>query len=452
MPSLLPATGSSISAHAQISFYAPGRFQPPHILEVHFVHSTRDILEHCQPLHRCMKMTSHMMRYKALQVCHVQSEQMYLTAIMAPSYTLRCLYLNILLTSGSVAAYPLQRATVGGTDARQQDDHVYEKRGVVLLNDVQESSSSEVLIARFDSRQYTTASWPSQPTWSGYSTSAWWTPSDSWTTSFTGAASTTNIFQSASTYMTATSETSEPSIASSTSSSASSTTSSYIYSTTTSTTLSSSTPTASPSSSSTELPTAVTTSSSSSSTTTSKPTSTSAFNPTASDNVAVYYGQTDQTSDISLDLICADPNVDIVVLAFVTTFFSPGGWPTLNLGPECGPATSAQTATGASGLLDCVSYGFAAQITQCQAAGKKVMMSLGGAAGYSDTTIASASDAQALAQTLFDLFLEPGSNNTTLAIRPFGDVVLDGFDVGTYILTASSSSYLPHLKTNILIR
>ena len=156
----------------------------------------------------------------------------------------------------------------------------------------------------------------------------------------------------------------------------------------------------------------------------------------AHNNVAVYYGQSDQTSAVQLTTICADPNVDIVTLAFLTTFFGPGGWPTLNIGPNCSPPTSAQSQAGASGLLDCVDDGFAAQVTQCQADGKKVLLSLGGAPGYSDTTITSAGQAQELAQTLWNLFLG-GQNSTTDAMRPFGNVVLDGLDIGKYCLVSS---------------
>lgn len=154
------------------------------------------------------------------------------------------------------------------------------------------------------------------------------------------------------------------------------------------------------------------------------------FNPMANDNVVVYYGQTTQTSAVPLTQVCADPNIDLIILAFVPTFFGPGGWPTLNMGPHCWAASTAQSQAGATGLIDCVSDGFANQVRQCQDAGKKVLLSLGGAQGYSDTTISSDQDAEMLASKLWNLFLGGTEIPQTNAIRPFGDVVLDGIDIG----------------------
>jgi Glycosyl hydrolases family 18 len=154
------------------------------------------------------------------------------------------------------------------------------------------------------------------------------------------------------------------------------------------------------------------------------------FNPMANGNVVVYYGQTTQTSAVPLTQVCADPNIDLIILAFVPTFFGPGGWPTLNMGPHCWAASTAQSQAGATGLIDCVSDGFADQVRQCQDAGKKVLLSLGGAQGYSDTTIPSDQDAEMLASKLWNLFLGGMEIPQTNAIRPFGDVVLDGIDIG----------------------
>ena len=44
----------------------------------------------------------------------------------------------------------------------------------------------------------------------------------------------------------------------------------------------------------------------------------------------VYYSQTDKTSAVPLSQICQDPNIDMILLAFVTDFFGPGGYPTVN--------------------------------------------------------------------------------------------------------------------------
>ena len=61
----------------------------------------------------------------------------------------------------------------------------------------------------------------------------------------------------------------------------------------------------------------------------------------------------------------------------------------------------------------------ASDIETCQAAGKIVTMSLGGATGSS--TFSNTSQAQEFAQTIWDLLLGGSSS-----IRPFGDAVLDG--------------------------
>ena len=61
----------------------------------------------------------------------------------------------------------------------------------------------------------------------------------------------------------------------------------------------------------------------------------------------------------------------------------------------------------------------AADIKKCQAAGKIVTISLGGATG--GATFSSDGQAEQFATTIWNLFLG-GSSST----RPFGDAVLDG--------------------------
>ena len=66
-------------------------------------------------------------------------------------------------------------------------------------------------------------------------------------------------------------------------------------------------------------------------------------------------------------------------------------------------------------------------IQTCQAAGKAVLLSLGGAIGTYGFT--STSQAQQFAQTVWDLFGE-GTSST----RPFGASVIDGFDLGISLI------------------
>jgi chitinase len=65
-------------------------------------------------------------------------------------------------------------------------------------------------------------------------------------------------------------------------------------------------------------------------------------------------------------------------------------------------------------------------IQTCQAAGKKVLLSLGGAEGTYG--FSSASEAQTFATTLWNIFGEG-----TCSTRTFGSAVVDGFDLGIII-------------------
>lgn len=147
------------------------------------------------------------------------------------------------------------------------------------------------------------------------------------------------------------------------------------------------------------------------------------FNAQSSSNLAVYYGQSPATDDFTLEQMCQDQNVDIVVLAFLTTFYGPAGQPVINFGPATGgtPTLGAQK-INATGLLDCPLL--AKNITTCQSLGKKVLLSLGGATGV--TNFSSDAQATGFAKNLWNLF---GGGMTDSDMRPFGSVTIDGFDV-----------------------
>ena len=162
------------------------------------------------------------------------------------------------------------------------------------------------------------------------------------------------------------------------------------------------------------------------------------FDSNRSDLTAVYYAQSPATPTVPLPQLCSDASIDIIILAFVSHFFtSPSGqpskYPTLNLASKCWAANTAQTSAGANGLIDCVSDGFAGQVAQCQQAGKKVLLSLGGSQGYSNTEIPNEEKAVELGDMLWGLFLGGSGNETLRGIRPFGAVVLDGIDIGEFI-------------------
>ncbi|KJA26016.1 carbohydrate-binding module family 5 protein [Hypholoma sublateritium FD-334 SS-4] len=154
----------------------------------------------------------------------------------------------------------------------------------------------------------------------------------------------------------------------------------------------------------------------------------SAFDNTRFDNSLFrYWGQnsygatnTANTADWQqrLSFYCNDDAVDVFPLAFMNVFFGTGGLPSLNLANTCNPTDNA-TFPGTT-LPNCSSL--ASDITACQAKGKIITMSLGGATGAVGFT--SASQATTFAQTIWNLLL--GGTSST---RPFGTAVLDGIDL-----------------------
>ncbi|KAJ7052515.1 glycoside hydrolase [Mycena amicta] len=115
---------------------------------------------------------------------------------------------------------------------------------------------------------------------------------------------------------------------------------------------------------------------------------------------------------------CQDDVINVLPIAFVDVFFSTGGLPDLNMANVCSAADNGVFA--GTGLANC--QFLASQIQACQAAGKLVTISLGGASGAAVLS----SDAQGvqLANTIWNIFLG-GSSST----RPFGAAVLDGLDL-----------------------
>ena len=130
-----------------------------------------------------------------------------------------------------------------------------------------------------------------------------------------------------------------------------------------------------------------------------------AFSASGSNNVVLYWGQASAGSQESLGTYCESTSADMYVLSFLAGF------------PE-----SELTIHGCAGTLASSCPDLAADIKYCQSLGKKVLLSLGGAVGSYGFT----SDQQAInyASTLWNSF---GGGTSTQ--RPFGDAVLDGFDL-----------------------
>ncbi|KIL71002.1 glycoside hydrolase family 18 protein [Amanita muscaria Koide BX008] len=134
-------------------------------------------------------------------------------------------------------------------------------------------------------------------------------------------------------------------------------------------------------------------------------------------NLAVYWGQDSAGQQQRLSFYCQDDTIDIIPLAFLPTFFDEGGLPSVDFSNICSSDNNAFPGTN---LANCAYM--ASDIQQCQAKGKILLLSLGGAVaqvGFSDD-----SQAEWFADTIWNLFLG-GSSGT----RPFGNAVLDGIDL-----------------------
>lgn len=143
-------------------------------------------------------------------------------------------------------------------------------------------------------------------------------------------------------------------------------------------------------------------------------------------SVATWWGQDTH----ELKELCADSSFDIIMLSFLTQLTPP----VLNLGAHAGGPSAAQKAKGWN-LVDGTvaptgTTSVQSQISACQAAGKKVMISFGGDSGKSDAKFDNDADAKASAAQLYNLLL--GGKDTSQVpanVRPFGSVVLDGVDL-----------------------
>ncbi|KAJ7265747.1 glycoside hydrolase family 18 protein [Mycena rebaudengoi] len=144
------------------------------------------------------------------------------------------------------------------------------------------------------------------------------------------------------------------------------------------------------------------------------------YDPTCSNNLAVYWGQNsygvgnpnDATNwQKTISTYCQDTVINVIPIAFVNLFFSTGGLPHLD-------SPTGSTFPGTN-LANC--QFLAAGIEACQAKGKLVTISLGGAVG---SVLTSDAEGVTFANNIWNLFFG-GSRSTC----PFGSVVLDGVDL-----------------------
>ncbi|PWW72363.1 Glycoside Hydrolase Family 18 protein [Tuber magnatum] len=129
-----------------------------------------------------------------------------------------------------------------------------------------------------------------------------------------------------------------------------------------------------------------------------------------------YFGQLKSQPTDSLAKFCADSSVDIIVLGFVHIIRGKGELPGLNLSGYCADPIEG------TDLIHCPDFG--AAITECQAQGKLVLLSLQGSSGTQ--TLSNDTAACEYADNLWKLF---GEGTGLESKRPFGNATVDGFDI-----------------------
>ncbi|KAI9311673.1 class III chitinase [Dichotomocladium elegans] len=153
-----------------------------------------------------------------------------------------------------------------------------------------------------------------------------------------------------------------------------------------------------------------------------------AFEDTCNNNVVTYWGQNSYGAAHPADKnmwqqplrhYCDDNAIDMFPISFLTTFFSKGGKPEINLANFCNSVDNG--VFPGTALANCTSV-VQDDIKYCQARGKAITISLGGATG--GVGFKTEDQALSFADTVWNDFLG-GSSNT----RPFGNAVLDGIDL-----------------------
>ncbi|KAF2197394.1 putative class III chitinase [Delitschia confertaspora ATCC 74209] len=171
-----------------------------------------------------------------------------------------------------------------------------------------------------------------------------------------------------------------------------------------------------------------------------------AYNPSSKSTVAVYWGQNSymqgsgELAQQRLSKYCQDPSIDIINLSFLYRFNGIGNSIVIdfaNQGDKCTLFPGTET-------LNCPEI--AADIATCQAAGKTIILSIGGAT-YNEGGWPSESAASAAADKVWAMFgpQQPGSRE----IRPFGSSVIDGFDFDFEATTNNAVALARKLRSNM---
>ncbi|KAH8811252.1 glycoside hydrolase family 18 protein [Xylogone sp. PMI_703] len=140
----------------------------------------------------------------------------------------------------------------------------------------------------------------------------------------------------------------------------------------------------------------------------------------------VYWGQNSENGNLAA--YCTPTSgIDVLVLSFLYEFGNGINIPSGVIGPTCFIST-----TGQPQLCD----DLASEIAQCQSAGVKIILSLGGASG--SYSLQSRAEAESIGQYLWESY---GNSGNTTVPRPFGNVAVDGFDFDIEVNLGSSQYY-----------
>jgi chitinase len=148
------------------------------------------------------------------------------------------------------------------------------------------------------------------------------------------------------------------------------------------------------------------------------------LNLNQTNNLAVYWGQnsgsqTGPNAQGPLLQYCDDPDVNIILLAFLTATNTKKNDPELNFAnQQAGCDESTQP-------LICPYIG--GNVTECQEKGKTVLLSIGGQSTLNETGFKNEQEAQAGAAKIWAMFGPPQGDSSS--IRPLDNAIVDGFDL-----------------------
>ncbi|KAF9883098.1 hypothetical protein FE257_004106 [Aspergillus nanangensis] len=160
-------------------------------------------------------------------------------------------------------------------------------------------------------------------------------------------------------------------------------------------------------------------------------------------NIAIYWGQNSyahlrgEFAQQDLAYYCQQEEISVIQIAFLTGFKGPGGGPTMDLSS----AGSKCTTFSGTSLLSCPQI--AKDIKICQSLGKTILLSIGGEV-YSEGGFGSEADAVAAAKLIWQTF---GPETNSSVDRPFGDAVIDGFDIDIESTASNLPKFAKHLRS-----